>query len=199
MQHMWLYPTKGLGLWFNVGKTAAAPNKVAWLLKYGSSEGTIGSNKTEIMHYMAKLTCPDYEAANRTWCDVCANPTFPNQCCCHGSGRNLGVQVSNYRAFNQVSNEKALNDVADMYINGMFGEDGRRSQWPVGTYFGYVNLLDDDIFAIREQQQFLTAQFYREPQHRQVGREFSDPVSALRVRNLRLQIAHGVILAGLRV
>ena len=50
--HMWLYPTKGLGVWFNVGKTAAAPNKVAWLIKYG--QGSLGQNKTEIMDYLAE-------------------------------------------------------------------------------------------------------------------------------------------------
>jgi hypothetical protein len=27
-RHIWLYPTKGLGYWFNAGKTAAAYNKV---------------------------------------------------------------------------------------------------------------------------------------------------------------------------
>ena len=171
-RHMWLYPTKGLGLWFNVGKTAAAPNKVAWLLKYGIP--TLGQNKTEVMDYMANLVCPNYEAESS--CTVCQNPTFSGQCCCHGSGRNLGVQVSNYMSRKGVSKQQALNDVADMYINGMFGEDGRRNAWPIGTFFGYVNLLDDDILSIQDQESYLPAQFYREPQHRQVRKEFSDPV-----------------------
>jgi len=175
-RHMWLYPVKGLGYWFNTGKTAAAPNKVAWLIKYGV--GTVGTNKTDIMDYMARTSCPNYK--NTSSCDVCANPTGPGQCCCHGSGRNLGVQVNNYRNSKKVSWAQALSDVADMYVNGMFGEDGSLN-WPIGTYFGYVNLLDNDILNLQTKGSYLSAQFTREPQHSMVGNEFGDPVYAFEV------------------
>lgn len=77
--------------------------------------------------------------------------------------------------------DQALSDVADMYINGMFGEDGRRYYWPNGTYFGYVNLLDDDILRLQDKYSYVTAQFVREPQHTLVGQEFSDPVYAFEI------------------
>jgi len=179
-RHMWLYPTKGLGYWFYTGKTAAAPNKIAWLLNYGV--GAVGKNKTDIMEYMATTSCPNYR--NTSSCTVCSNPTVSGQCCCHGSGRNLGVQVQNYKQSYRIATwEQALSDVADMYLNGLFGEDGRHNQyWPNGTFFGYVNLLDDDIIDIMDTQSFLTAQFYREPQHSQTfNQQFANPVYSFEV------------------
>lgn len=174
--HMWLYPTKGLGVWWNVGNTAAAPNKVAWLLEH--SDGQIGSNKTEMMEWMADYSCPNYRQF--TSCKVCSNPIVQGQCCCHGSGRNLGVQVTAYKNYARVSWAQALDDVADMYLQGQFGEE-RRSSWPHGTFFGYVNLFDDMIMEVMYDHDYLTAQFVREPQHRQVANEFADPVYSFEI------------------
>jgi len=178
-RHMWLYPTKGLGYWFNTGNTAAAANKPAWLLTFGV--GAVGKNKTDIMDYMARMTCPFYR--NTSSCDICANPTQSGLCCCHGSGRNLGVQVNNHKSYNNIATwEQALDDVADMYVKGLYGEDGTHNQnWPEGTFFGYVNLLDDDILDIQDAQGYLSAQFYREPQHTLVGNQFADPVYSFEV------------------
>jgi hypothetical protein len=178
-RHMWLYPTKGLGYWFNAGKTAAAPNKVAWLLQYGV--GAVGKNKTDIMDYMAKITCPNYRTTSG--CTICTSPTQTGQCCCHGSGRNLGNQVYDWKGQNRiVSWDQALSDVADMYLSGMYGEDGRRSYYPNGTYFGYVNILDDDIIDIMDNNKYITAQFYREPQHTQTfNQQFANPVYSFEI------------------
>jgi len=178
-RHIWLYPTKGLGYWFNAGKTAAAYNKVAWLIKFG--QGTLGNNKTEIMDYLAETSCPNYKNVT-SGCTICPNPTTKGLCCCHGAGRNLGIQISDYKYEYRVTWQQALSDVADMYITGMFGEDGGQSYyWPNGTYFGYVNLLDDDILDLQDKFSYQTAQFLREPQHTLVGVEFSEPVYAFEV------------------
>jgi hypothetical protein len=149
------------------------------------------------MNYLAETSCPNYQNVT-SGCTVCPNPTTKGLCCCHGAGRNLGIQISDYKYEYRVSWQQALSDVADMYVSGMFGEDGgQRYYWPngmvwcvcwvclsvcnrtfvaraapSGTYFGYVNLLDDDILDIQDKNSYQTAQFLREPQHTLVGVEF---------------------------
>eukprot|EP01108_Squamamoeba_japonica_P009689 TRINITY_DN9173_c0_g1_i1.p1 TRINITY_DN9173_c0_g1~~TRINITY_DN9173_c0_g1_i1.p1 ORF type:complete len:250 (-),score=113.62 TRINITY_DN9173_c0_g1_i1:61-735(-) len=130
------------------------------------------------MDYLAETTCPNWESQRS--CEACANPTYPGKCCCHSAAvRNLGIQVGDYMRRKSLSKNDALDAVADMYIDGLFGEG--EDKYPVGTYFGYVNLLDDDIMRIQRANQFLTAQFTREPQHSQVCNEFSDPVYAFEI------------------
>jgi hypothetical protein len=168
-EKLWLYPVTGTGVWFNTGKTAGAFNKIHWLLKFGVP--TFASSKRAAMDKMANIVCPNYQ--QRTSCQYCSNPLDPTRCCCHGhGGLNLGMQVVDTK--NQLLGptatwDDALDAVAHMYESGFGGNEGEGVpaglQWPNGTYFCYVNLLDYPMTHLFEKQSIDSVQMLAEPQH----------------------------------
>lgn len=160
----WLYPETGTGIWFNTGQTAAAYNKVAWLIAYGSG---LGSTLDQKMHSIVSLVCANYQ--NLTTCaQSCTDPqkSDPTYCCCHGRhGRNLGTQVYDVKQRFGSTWQQALITTANYYVQGMYGDGQQPSPYPVGTFFSVLDTLDGTIKREQSTQQIDSVQLLREPQH----------------------------------
>merc|ERR1711916_185271 len=61
--------------------------------------------------------------------------------------------------------EAACDAVADMYLNGEWGQDDAWANYPLGTFFDIRDKLDPWIKNIQELQSYDSVQFTREPQH----------------------------------
>lgn len=160
----WLYPETGSGIWFNTGNTAAAYNKVAWLLAYGTG---LGSTLDQKMHSITSMVCSNYQ--NRTSCaNSCTDPqkSDPTYCCCHGRhGHNLGTQVYDVKTRFGGTWQQALITTAGYYVKGLLGSGQSPSPYPVGTFFSVLDTLDGTIKHEQSTQQFDSVQLLREPQH----------------------------------
>jgi hypothetical protein len=165
-------------VFFNTGNTAAAFNKPHWLLKY--SGGTLGSTQAQIMDAIAELVCSNYQTVS-SCTSSCTDDqkSDPKYCCCHGhNGGNLAMQVAAVRQQNGLTWDAALTAVAQMYASGMTGDEHYSSSYPNGTFFGYIDMLDDTIKSLQVQNSYDTVQFIREPQH---GGYHSNPVYAFEI------------------
>jgi hypothetical protein len=161
---IWLYPTTGTGIWFNSGNTAAAYNKVSWLLTYGTN---LGATLDQKMDAITSMVCTGYQ--NRTSCNFSCSDTQrsdPTYCCCHGRhGRNLGTQVYDVKTQFGLTWQQALVQVAGYYQQGKLGSGQSPDPYPVGTFFAVLDKLDAKIKRDQEQMQVDSVQLLREPQH----------------------------------